>query len=157
MTQEILNIAQIKPPNDEFDDLVKRVGLRRALRRALRVGVLIKRFVHNCRNKTKKFGPITAEEVKMERIWWIKRIQERDRQESVGTNEHLMNEHKIHQKSHYPKTEAELDLRLNEENLTVCHGRIQGEHPIYLPRNAMFTEKLVEEIHCNTLHGGEWG
>ncbi len=72
-----------------------------------------------------------------ERIWWIKRIQERDRQES-----------------HYPKTKAELDLRLNEENLTVCHGRILGQHPVYLPRNATFTEKLVERMHCETLHGG---
>ena len=70
-----------------------------------------------------------------ERTWWIKRIQERDRLEY-----------------HYPKTKAQLDLRLNDENLTVCHGQIQGQHPVYLPRNATFNE-LVERIHCETLHG----
>ncbi len=133
VTREVCNVARIEAPNDEFDDLLKRGSLRRTLR----VGVWIKRFAYNCRNKTKNFSPITAGEVENERIWWIKRIQERDRQES-----------------HYPKTKAELDLRLNEENLIVCHGRIQGQHPVYLPRNATFTEKLVERMHCETLHGG---
>ena len=33
-------------------------------------------------------------------------------------------------------------------------GRIRGSHPIYLPRDAEFTEKLVGRIHCKTLHGG---
>ena len=33
-------------------------------------------------------------------------------------------------------------------------GRISGNYPIYLPRDAEFTEKLVQRIHCETLHGG---
>ena len=33
-------------------------------------------------------------------------------------------------------------------------GRIRGNYPIYLPRDAEFTEKLVQRIHCKTLHGG---
>ena len=36
----------------------------------------------------------------------------------------------------------------------VCRGRIQGSHPIYLPHKAVFTRKLVQRIHCETLHGG---
>ena len=35
-----------------------------------------------------------------------------------------------------------------------CHGRIQGDLPIYLPDNDLYTEKLVEQSHNETLHGG---
>ena len=35
-----------------------------------------------------------------------------------------------------------------------CHGRIQGQTPIYLPSIERFTEKLVHQVHCETLHGG---
>ena len=135
ITREILNVAKIEPDRDEFDDLLERVSLRRTLR----VGVWIRRFAHNSRNKENKFGPITAEEVERERSWWIKRIQERDRLEG-----------------HYTKIKAELNLQASEDNVAVCHGRIQGKHPIYLPRSAVFTEKLVERMHYETLHG-EWG
>ena len=65
ITREILNVAKIGPESDEFDDLLKRVSLRRALR----VGVWIRRFAYNCRSKTKTCGPITADEVRRERIW----------------------------------------------------------------------------------------
>ena len=133
ITREILNVAKIEPKSDEFDDLLKRVSLRRALR----VGVWIRRFAYNCRSKTKTCGPITADEVRRERTWWIKRIQERDILEA-----------------HYAKTKPKLDLRANEDDLDVCHGRIQGKHPVYLPRNAVFTEKMVERMHYDTLHGG---
>ena len=35
-----------------------------------------------------------------------------------------------------------------------CQGRIQGEHPIYLPANCLFSRKIVRRIHVETLHGG---
>ena len=99
----------------------------------------IKRFIHNCRNNLKILGPIKTEEIERERIWLIKRIQESDRKEV-----------------HYPKVKAELGLQLNEHNIEICHGRIQGKYPIYLPRNAMFSKKLVKE--CITTHStGELG
>lgn len=63
-------------------------------------------------------------------------------------------EEREREESHYPKIKAQLNLRPSAENLTTCHGRMQGDHPIYLPSNAKFTEKLVQRIHCETLHGG---
>ena len=36
----------------------------------------------------------------------------------------------------------------------VCKGRIQGSYPIYLPHDAVFTKKLIQRVHCETLHGG---
>lgn len=67
-TKEILNVAQTKEYADEFDRLLERVDLRRALR----VGAWIRRFIHNCRNVERKSGPITTEDVITERSWWIR-------------------------------------------------------------------------------------
>ena len=33
-------------------------------------------------------------------------------------------------------------------------GRIQGHHPVYLPDKSIYAEKIVEEAHLATLHGG---
>ena len=32
-------------------------------------------------------------------------------------------------------------------------GRIQGEYPIFIPKESVLTEKLVEEAHILTIHG----
>ena len=99
----------------------------------------IGRFVHIWRNNLKLLRPIKTEEIEHARIWWNKRIQESHRKED-----------------NYTKVKAELGLQLNEHNIEICHGRIQGKYPIYLPRNAMFSKKLVKE--CITTHStGELG
>ncbi len=74
------------------------------------------------------------EEVATERNWWIQRVQERKRTE--------------------PHFKAELGLQQNKDNLLVCHGRIRAQYSIYLPRDAKLTEKLVQRVHSETLHGG---
>ena len=132
-TKELLNVVNVKDDADEFDRLLERVNLRRACR----VGAWIKRFIYNCRNSDKRSGPITTEEVIRERDWWIRRIQQR-----------------VQKETHYPKLVEELGLRTNADNILVCHGRIQGKYPIFLPRGAKFTEKLVQRVHSETLHGG---
>ncbi|XP_066921639.1 uncharacterized protein [Clytia hemisphaerica] len=33
-------------------------------------------------------------------------------------------------------------------------GRIDGDYPIYLPTNDVFSEKLIQHAHKKTLHGG---
>ncbi|CAB4034099.1 DNA-directed RNA polymerase I subunit RPA49-like, partial [Paramuricea clavata] len=81
---------------DEFDRLLERLNLRRACR----VGVWIKRFIHNCRNNDKRSGPITTEEVIRERDWWIRRVQQR-----------------VQKEPHYPKLVEELGLRTNADNI----------------------------------------
>ena len=132
--KEILNVAQIKEDADVFDQLLERVNLRRALR----VGARIRRLLYNGRNDVeKKSGQITTDDVMTERKWWIRRVQERAQKEP-----------------HHAKLVEELGLRTNNDNLLVCHGRIQGQFPVFLPREAKFTEKLVQRIHVETLHGG---
>ena len=131
--REVLGMVQTTPEADEFDQLLD----RRSLRRALRVGAWLKRFLYNCRNQTKKRGPLVTEELEEVREWWIRRIQERDSTEP-----------------HYSQVRACLNLQPNAQGLMVCQGRIQGQYPIYLPNDAKFTEKLVQQVHCETLHGG---
>ena len=101
------------------------------------VSAWIKRFIHNCKHKEKKLGPLLTEEIDDVRSWWIKRVQRRDR-ETTG----------------YPQISGQLNLKPNEEGVMTCHGRIQGQTPIYLPNSASFTGKLVQQVHCATLHGG---
>ena len=126
--REVLNQAQTKPEQDEFDELLEHNS---------RVGAWIKRFLHNCKHKEKKLGPLLTEEIEEVRGWWIKRVQRRDR-ETTG----------------YPQISGQLNLQPNEEGVMTCHGRIQGQTPIYLPNSASFTGKLVQQVHCTTLHGG---
>lgn len=131
--REVLNLAQTKSEPDEFDELLERTSLRRTLR----VGAWLKRFIHNCKHKDKKLGPLLTEEIEDVRGWWIKRVQRRDR-ETTG----------------YPQISGQLNLKPNAEGVMTCHGQIQGQTPIYLPNSEKFTEKLVQQVHCETLHGG---
>lgn len=131
--REVLNLAQTKSEPDEFDELLERTSLRRTLR----VGTWLKRFIHNCKHKDKKLGPLLTEEIEDVRGWWIKRVQRRDR-ETTG----------------YPQISSQLNLKPNAEGVMTCHGQIQGQTPIYLPNSEKFTEKLVQQVHCETLHGG---
>lgn len=131
--KEVLSLAQTKPEPDKFEELLERTSLRRTLRVCAR----IKRFIHNCKNKEKKLGPLLTEEIEDVRGWWIKRVQRRDK-ETTG----------------YPQLSEQLNLKPNAEGVMTCHGRIQGQTPIYLPSSERFTEKLVHQVHCETLHGG---
>ena len=50
-------------------------------------------------------------------------------------------------------SQHQLNLKLSEEGLYKYSGRIQGEYPIYVPRESILAEKLVEEAHIQTIHG----
>ena len=38
-----------------------------------------------------------------------------------------------------------------------CFGRIQGKHPIFIPKESVLEEKLIEEAHIFIHHGGGGG
>ena len=100
----------------------------------------IARFIHNCQAKdsAKKItGPITTEETKKQLDFWIRRAQARSQESHKFQEERL-----------------QLNLQQNKEGVLRCHGRIQGDYPIYLPDDGTFSEKLVANAHKKTLHGG---
>ncbi|KAL9957559.1 hypothetical protein ACROYT_G039201, partial [Oculina patagonica] len=132
--QEIFKLATNQEV-DRFDAVLNKYGLWRVLR----IGGWVARFVHNSRSppRERKTGPLTTEELKVQRRFWEKRAQ----QEGVKSE-------------NYENDRLQLNLQLNDQQLLECRGRIQGVYPVYLPDTAVYTEKFVEEAHKSTLHGG---
>ena len=52
------------------------------------------------------------------------------------------------------KSKIQLNLQPNDAGVLKCRGRIEGDYPVFLPQNHLFTRKLVEQAHLTTLHGG---
>ena len=46
-----------------------------------------------------------------------------------------------------------LHLCKDLNDIYVCHGRIQGTYPKYLPSGSLLSEKMTMNAHINTLHG----
>ena len=98
----------------------------------------MKRFLQNCRSKKSNTvsGPLTTAETEKQVKWWIKREQER-----YCVTEKFLEDQR-------------LNLQKNDEGICVCRGRIQGHYPVYLPPRIGFSEKIVQDAHLFTLHGG---
>ena len=56
--------------------------------------------------------------------------------------------------AHFQEEKLRLNLQPNDSGLCECRGCVQGDYPLYLPDDELFTQKLVE--HLKTLHGGSW-
>ena len=105
----------------------------------MRVTAWIMRFVRNCKQKKSErlAGPLTTPETDKAVLWWVKRAQESNRG-----------------KGKFKQDQLSLNLQKNSEGLHGCRGRIQGSYPVYLPPNAVLSEKLIQDAHVLTLHGG---
>ena len=129
--REVLNLANEQPKQERnvFDELLERHDLRRTLR----IQAWVRRFTTHRASK----GPLTSEDVQESKNWWIRRVQYQDAQ-----------------KPHFEQTRREFNLVPNADRVLECHGRVQGQYPVYLPADSLFTRKLVQRIHAETLHGG---
>ena len=106
------------------------------LQKAIRIFSWIYRFMNNAlrsRGTVRTEGPLTTTETECQRILFIRHAQE-----SCTCEEDRIS----------------LNLKPNETNLLECRGRIQGEYPIYVPDSHILAQKIVEEAHRLTLHGG---
>ena len=56
--------------------------------------------------------------------------------------------------SGFQEDQQRLNLQKNADGLSKCRGRIQGDYPIYLPDDALLSQRLVLHAHLQTLHGG---
>ncbi len=128
-TQALVTVSQER---DEFDRLIETYHLRKVLR----IGAWIQRFLRNCRNRgaTRETGPLKTSEIEAQRKWWTRRVQQ---------SEQITEDEKI-----------QLNLQPNDDGLLECRGRIEGDYPLFLPRNTTFTLRVVEQAHLITLHGG---
>ena len=106
------------------------------LRKRLRILSWINCFLNNFR-KSKVSGPRTADKVLVQRKFLIKRQQ----------NLHSNTEN-------FEISRQKLNLKMNQEGIYECHGRIQGDHPVFIPNKSLLAERLVEEVHLQTIQGG---
>eukprot|EP00794_Sanderia_malayensis_P011523 gene11523-biopygen9194 len=107
--------------------------------KAMRVTAWIFRFIWNLKAKKSQRikGPLSTKEIQNQITQWIRRVESRaTASESFKADEQRLN------------------IQRNNEDILECRGRIQGQFPIYLPTNALFTEKLVMNNHVYTGHGG---
>ncbi|KAK3742407.1 hypothetical protein QZH41_020716, partial [Actinostola sp. cb2023] len=133
VTREVFGLAHDE--TDEFNVLLNKFTLWKTLR----ICAWISRFISNS-HKSKEhrtIGPLVVEEIQRQKQFWMMRAQE-----SVEGSEKFEND------------KLQLNLQASSSGLLECRGRIQGHYPIYLPDTHQYTEKLVEELHCATLHGG---
>ena len=107
--------------------------------KAIRICSWVARFIWNSRTKQQRriTRPITTEETTKRLQFWVRRTQFR-----------------YQTTSKFEEDKLRLNLQKNAEGLFECRGCIQGDYPIYLPDDAVFTEKLVMHAHFQTLHGG---
>ena len=103
--------------------------------RFIRITTWVKRFITKCKGKTKLSGPLAIEETNKSIKIIIKRIQKQ-----CSTREKFLTE--------------TLNLQENTDGILECRGRMIGDYPIHLPRSSSLSEKIVQEAHKKTLHGG---
>ena len=102
--------------------------------KTLRICSWIARFTFNCRSPNqKRRGPLTTPEIATQRLLWIKRVQS-----SCNLEEDRL----------------QLNLQANRDGVLVRRGRIQGHYPVHVPDTSLLAEKLVQDSHLRTLHGG---
>ena len=47
----------------------------------------------------------------------------------------------------------QLNLKMNQEGIYKCHGRIQGDYPVFIRNKSLLAEKIVEKAHLQIIHG----
>jgi hypothetical protein len=134
LTREVFAAAVEK--KDELDELLE----KHSFWKTIRVTAWIRRFLRNCQIKKEEIvtGPLitrpeTDDQVKL----WVKREQ----QKYCVTGK-------------FEEDQLRLNLQVNNEGLYECRGRIQGSYLVFLPPQSVFSEKVVQDAHILTLHGG---
>ena len=125
--------------NNRDDDRMDKLLEAHNLQKVIRIGAWVKRFVNNskCPINKRKTGPLSTAKIQDQYLWWTKRAQ----QDATINGE-------------MEKSKIQLNLQPNEAGVLECRGRIEGDYPVFLPQNHLFTRKLVEQAHLTTLHGG---
>ena len=117
---------------DLFDELLKKFSLRKVLN----VSAWVNRFVKNCKVscENRETGPLMSSEVEDRELWWTKRAQREAKEDPE-----------------FEDVQLQLNIQLNVNGVLECRGRIEGDYPVYLPRNSLL---VVERARLATLHGG---
>ena len=133
LVREIFSVAV------EQEDSLEQILQKHGFWQTIRVTSWVARFIHNCKSSkaNRQSGPLTTSETDKQVKGWVMRVQ-----------------HSKLNTSQFQEDQLKLNLQRNEEGLYECRGRVQGCYPIYLPPDALLTEKMVHDAHVLSLHGG---
>ena len=108
------------------------------LKKAKRVISWCFRFVENSKSKMlkaqRKVGPLTMEDVERANNYLRTKAQD-----GVDLNN---------------REAKKLGLTMCNDGIAMCVGRIQGEEPIFIPRESLYATKVCEEKHSEVGHTG---
>ena len=123
------------PVEDELDQLLQKYDYWKMIRITARMS----RFANNARNggEHKVVGPLTTEETSRQAKLLVKKVQQRNEETKA-----------------FKEDQQQLNLKINDEGIYECQGRIQGHYPVYLPNNELLTEKIITHAHKLSSHGG---
>ena len=126
--------AVVVETRDDFDLFLWKFELRKAVR----IGAWVMRFLNNSRNSSSKTKrSLNTAEVEKCQMFLVKRAR------LQGMSHAKLDQDK-----------EQLNLQPSQEGVLECRGRIQGEYPIYLPDSALLGAKIVQRAHVTTLHRG---
>ncbi len=136
---EVKKIKEIVAASTETGDSFDLLLTKHSYWKTIRIIAWISRFVHNCKvpRRSRVLGPLTTVETEQQVKWWIRRIQER-----------------YSDTEKFREDQLRLNLQKNDGGIYECRGRIQGNYPVYIPPKVTLAEKIVQDAHEITLHGG---
>eukprot|EP00794_Sanderia_malayensis_P001858 gene1858-2096_t len=73
---------------------------------------------------------LTPEEIDLAETNWLKNTQESE------------------------ELKSDIDLKMDDNGVWRCSGRIPGYNPIFLPKSSRLVASLIQQSHEKTLHGG---
>ena len=136
--KKIREMLTVAIPSEDID-VTQSILSKFELKKTIRIFAWICRFVKNCRKakdqRTK--GTIKTEEYTETTKIFIRQAQKQSSEGEV-----------------FKKHVTQLNLVKNDCDIYICKGRIQGDYPIYIPADSILAEKIVNDAHLRTLHGG---
>ncbi|VEN41764.1 unnamed protein product [Callosobruchus maculatus] len=125
-----------------------------SLEKILRITAYVKRFIHNLRNKDKRFSHLKSAELEDAEKYWIMTTQQRYFSVELAS---LKNEKQVDSSSNI----LTLNPFLDDDGIIRLGGRLQEaslsyktKYPVIIPKKSALTDKLIESAHLLTMHGG---
>ncbi|XP_064486080.1 uncharacterized protein LOC135398624 [Ornithodoros turicata] len=135
---------------------ILRIESYSSLTRVTRITAWVKRFVSNCRNRSRRrTGQLTSEELTPAEIYWITNVQRDSFAKDIAK---LRSSEPLGPDS----TICNLSPYLDNDGILRVGGRLQFSDikettkPVILPSTHSFAALLTDREHIRLLHAGEW-
>ena len=122
-----------------------------SLTRLLRVIAWALRFIRKLQKKSTKKEELKAEEINQAKTMWERHVQ----------NSSFASEIKAIKNNTRNNLKSQLGLRIDENGILRCHGRLIREnlpestfYPKLLPKNHAFTSLVINSFHEKLMHAG---